>query len=203
METREKILQAAAEMIAEDMAAKLSVRAVAARAGVSTGSLRFHFPTQRALQDSLLARIYEDLLPGDPIRDRTLPPRERLLNCLRQVLAPLGTNEKARTAWGTIYRTFIEPEPTEPVRAAYLGHEREAERRVEHWLTTLAEEGALPPGDHTRNVRFLLTVLNGLSVERALPTSESVLSAETDTLYAAVDHVFSTGPAPPAGPTRP
>lgn len=58
-------------------------------------------------------------------------------------------------------------------------------------------------GDHTRNVRFLLTVLNGLSVERALPTSESVLSAEIDTLNAAVDHVFSTGPAPPAGPTRP
>ncbi|GAA3942166.1 hypothetical protein GCM10023085_24860 [Actinomadura viridis] len=203
MDTREKILQAAAEMIAEDMAAKLSVRAVAARAGVSTGSLRFHFPTQRALQDSLLARIYDDLLPGDPIRDRTLPPRERLLNCLRQVLAPLGTNEDARTAWGTMYRTFIEPEPTEPVRTAYLGHEREAERRVEHWLTVLAEEGALPPGDHTRNVRFLLTVLNGLSVERALPTRESVLIAETETLNAAVDHVLSTGPAPPAGPTRP
>ncbi|WP_223773045.1 TetR/AcrR family transcriptional regulator [Streptomyces sp. 135] len=203
METREKILQAAAEMISEDMAAKLSVRAVAARAGVSTGSLRFHFPTQRALQDSLLARIYEHLLPGDPIRDQTLPPRERLLNCLRQVLAPLGTNEDARTTWGTMYRAFIESEPTEQVRAAYLGHEREAERRVEHWLTVLAEEGALSPGDHTRNVRFLLTVLNGLSVERALPTRESVLIAETETLDAAVDRVLSTGPAPPAGPTRP
>ncbi|MGW2212098.1 TetR/AcrR family transcriptional regulator [Streptomyces sp. NPDC001781] len=203
METREKILQAAAEMIAEDMAAKLSVRAVAARAGVSTGSLRFHFPTQRALRDSLLARIYEHLLPGDPIRDRALPPRERLLNCLRQVLAPLGTNEDARTAWGAFYRTFIEPEPTEPVRAAYLGHEREMQRRVEHWLTVLAEEGALPPGDHTRNVRFLLTVLNGLSVERAMPSRESVLGAETETLNAAVDHVLSTGPATPAGPTRP
>ncbi|GAA2107430.1 hypothetical protein GCM10009802_02510 [Streptomyces synnematoformans] len=198
------ILQAAAEMLAEDVAAKLSVRAVAARAGVSTGSLRFHFPTQRALQDSLLARIYEYLLPDDPIRDRTLPPRERLLNCLRQVLAPLGTNEDARTAWGTMYRTFIEPEPTEQVRAAYLGHQREAERRVEHWLTVLAEEGALPPGDHTRTVRFLLTVvLNGLSVERALPTRESVLIAEIETLNAAVDHVLATGPAPPAGPTGP
>ncbi|MEV5870530.1 TetR/AcrR family transcriptional regulator [Streptomyces tendae] len=203
METREKILQAAAEMIAEDMTANLSVRAVAARAGVSTGSLRFHFPTQRALQDSLLARIYEHLLPDDPIRDRTLPPRERLLNCLRQVLAPLGTNEDARTAWGTAYRTFIEPEQTEEVRAAYLAHEREAERRVQHWLTVLAEEGALAPGDHTRNVRFLLTVLNGLSVERALPGRESVLISETETLNAAVDHVLSTGPAPPAGPTRP
>ncbi|MET4659579.1 AcrR family transcriptional regulator [Streptomyces sp. PvP037] len=203
METREKILQAAAEMLAEDMAAKLSVRAVAARAGVSTGSLRFHFPTQRALQDSLLARIYDHLLPGDPIRDRTLPPRERLLNCLRQVLAPLGTSEDARTAWGTMYRTFIEPEPTEQVRAAYLRLERESERRVEHWLTVLEGEGALSPGDHTRNLKFLLTVLNGLSVERALPSRESVLVAETETLNAAVDHVLSTGPAPPAGPTRP
>ncbi|GAB2958353.1 TetR/AcrR family transcriptional regulator [Streptomyces heilongjiangensis] len=203
MDTREKILQAAAQMLAEDMTVKLSVRAVAARAGVSTGSLRFHFPTQRALQDSVLARIYEHLLPGDPIRDRTLPPRERLLNCLRQVLAPLGTDQDARTAWGTIYRSFIEPEPTEPVRAAYLAHQREAERLVEHWLTVLAEEGALPPGDHTRNVRFLLTVLNGLSVERALPTGASVLIAETETLNAAVDHVLSAGPAPTAGPTRP
>ncbi|MFE1071315.1 TetR/AcrR family transcriptional regulator [Streptomyces sp. NPDC058783] len=203
MDTRERILQAAAEMFAEDVTAKLSVRAVAARAGVSTGSLRFHFPTQRALQDSLLTRIYEHLLPGDPIRDRALPPRERLLNCLRQVLALTGTNEEARAAWGVTYRTFIEPEPTEQVRAAYLRFEREAERRVQHWLAVLAEEGALPPGDHTRNVRFLLAVLNGLSFERALPTRESVLVAETETLKAAVDHVLSAGPAPPAGPTRP
>ncbi|WP_239081840.1 hypothetical protein [Streptomyces sp. SID9727] len=79
----------------------------------------------------------EDLLPGDSIRDRTLSPRERLLNGLRQVLAPLGTNEDARTAWGTVCRSFIEPEP---VRTAYLAHEREAERRVEHWLTVLSEE---------------------------------------------------------------
>ncbi|WP_149546840.1 TetR/AcrR family transcriptional regulator [Streptomyces marokkonensis] len=203
MDTRERILKAAAEMIAEDVTAKLSVRAVAARAGVSTGSLRFHFPTQRALQDSLLARIYGHLLPGDPIRDRSLPPRERLLNCLRQVLALTGTNEQARAAWGATYRAFIEPEPTEPVRAAYLRLEREAERRVEHWLAVLVEEGVLPPGDHTRNVRFLLTVLNGLSFERALPTGESVLVAETQTLNAAVDQVLSTGPAPPAGPALP
>ncbi|WP_075731589.1 TetR/AcrR family transcriptional regulator [Streptomyces acidiscabies] len=198
MGTRERILEAAAEMIAEDMAAKLSVRAVAARAGVSTGSLRFHFPTQRALQDSVLARIYEYLLPGDPIQDRTLPARERLLNCLRQVLAPLGVGPEARTAWGTVYRTFIAPEPTEQLRAAYLSHEQQAARRVEHWLTMLAEEGALPQGDHTRNVRFLLTVLNGLSIERALPTSESVLTAETETLHAAVDYVLGTAPASPS-----
>ncbi|OON76634.1 TetR/AcrR family transcriptional regulator [Streptomyces tsukubensis] len=202
MDTRERILQAAAEMIAEDVAARLSVRAVAARAGVSTGSLRFHFPTQRALQDSLLSRIYGHLLPDDPIRDQELPARERLLNCLRQVLAPLGVDEDARTAWGRMYRAFIEPEPTEQLRTAYLSHEREAEQRIEHWLTVLAEEGALPPGDHSRNTRFLLTVLNGLALERALPTGESVLTAETETLDAAVDHVLKTAPASQDRPIR-
>lgn len=201
METREKILRAAAEMVAEDMGAKLSVRAVAARAGVSTGSLRFHFPTQRDLQDSLLARIYGSLLPGDPIRDPDLSAQERLLNCMRQVLAPLGTSEDARAAWSATYRAFIEPEPTERLRAAYLGHEQEAVRRVEHWLAVLADEGALPQGDHSREVRFLLTVLNGLSLERALPARESVLTTETETLRATVEYVLGPGLPPP--PTRP
>jgi AcrR family transcriptional regulator len=190
MGSREKILEAAAAMIAEDMAATLSVRAVAARAGVSTGSLRFHFPTQRELQDAVLARVYEHAIPGDPIGDRSLPARDRLVGCMRQVLAPAGVGEEARKAWGAAYQAFIAPEPTEAVRAAYLAYERGAARRVEYWLSVLAGEGALPRQDHAPKVRFLLTVLNGLSVERALPAGESLLKTETETLYAAVDCVL-------------
>jgi AcrR family transcriptional regulator len=192
MGSREKILQAAAEMIAEDMTANLSVRAVAARAGVSTGSLRFHFPTQRELQDTVLAKIYEHAITDDPIRDRSLPARDRLVNCLRQVLAPAGVGEKARKAWGAAYQAFIAPDPTEKVRTAYLAYEREAARRVEYWLSMLADEGALPQQDYAPKVRFLLTVLNGLSVERALPAAESLLKTETETLYTAVDCILDT-----------
>jgi AcrR family transcriptional regulator len=190
--SREKILRAAAEMIAEDMTATLSVRAVAARAGVSTGSLRFHFPTQRALQDAVLARIYEHVFPDDPIRDRTLPARDRLVNCLRQVLASAGVGEEARRAWGAAYEAFIAPEPTEEVRTAYLAYERASAGRVEYWLGVLADEGVLSHEDRTRQVKFLLTVLNGLSIERALPACESILRTETETLYAAVDCVLGT-----------
>ncbi|MBS1693764.1 MAG: hypothetical protein JST91_16235 [Actinobacteria bacterium] len=57
----------------------------------------------------------------------------------------------------------------------------------------LADEGALPREDFARKVRFVLTVLNGLSVQRALPSGESVLQAETETLYTAVDAVLSSG----------
>jgi AcrR family transcriptional regulator len=180
-------------MIAEDITAQLSVRAVAARAGVSTGSLRFHFPTQRELQNAVLGRIYEHLISDDPIRDLSLPARDRLVNCLRQVLAPAGIGADARRAWTAAYETFIAPEPTEQVRTAYLAYEREAMRRIEYWLNVIAEEGALPRHDHSRDVRFLLTVLNGLSVERALPVSESVLRTETETLYKAVDSILKHG----------
>jgi hypothetical protein len=41
-------------------------------------------------------------------------------------------------------------------------------------------------------LRFLLTVLDGLSVQRALPSGESVLQAETETLYTAVDAVLGS-----------
>jgi AcrR family transcriptional regulator len=190
MGSREKVLAAAAEMIAEDMTATLSVRAVAARAGVSAGSLRFHFPTQRALQDAVLARIYAHTFPDDPIQDRSLPARDRLVNCLRQVLAPAGVGEDARKAWGAAYQAFIAPEPTEQLRAAYLAYERQSARRVEYWLSVLAGEGALSEQDYAPKVKFLLTVLNGLSVERALPAGESLLRTETETLYAAVDCVL-------------
>jgi AcrR family transcriptional regulator len=170
----------------------LSVRAVAARAGVSTGSLRFHFPTQRALQDTVFATIYDQVFSDDPIHDRSRPARDRLVDCLRQVLAPASVGEKAREAWSKAYQTFIAPDPTEEVRAAYLAMEREGWRRVEYWLTVLADEGALPKEDHARRVRFLLTVLNGLSIERALPAEESILKSETDTLYTAVDCVLNS-----------
>lgn len=194
MHIRERILRAAAQMIAEDPTTTLSVRAVAARAGVSTGSLRFQFPTQRALQDEVLTRIYQHFIPDEPIHDSSRPARERLVDCLRQVLAAAGTGDEARKAWGTLYEHFIAPEHSEKVRSAYLAQERASAGRVEYWLGVLADEGALSREDLAHKARFLLTVLNGLSLQRALPSGESVLKAETEALYTAVDAVLRTVP---------
>ncbi len=190
--SREKVLAAAAAMMAENTAANLSVRAVAARAGVSVGSLRFHFPTQDALQDALLARIYDYFFPGDPIRDASLSARDRLVACLRQMLAPTGVGADARKAWAAVYTTFIEPEQTPDLRSAYAGIERESVRRVTYWLSVLADEGALQRTEYAPQARFLLTVLNGLAYERALPSSGSLLQSETTTLHLAVDAVLGT-----------
>lgn len=188
--SRDRILTAAAEMVGQDPAARLSVRAVAARAGVSTGSLRHHFPTQRALQDAVLTALYDVAFPGDPIHDTDLPARDRLVGCLRQLLAPTGTGEQARQVWRQIYASLISTEPTEESREGYLALERQAQHRVEYWLSVLADAGDLPEGDNTARAKFLLTVINGLSLERALPGAESLLASENTTLFTAVDSVL-------------
>ncbi|MGO1885403.1 MAG: TetR/AcrR family transcriptional regulator, partial [Citricoccus sp.] len=160
-------------------------------AGVSTGSLRYHFPTQRELQDTVLRTIYEVVAPDDRIRERTAPARDRLVECLRNVLSPAGTGEQARESWARVHEAFIATEPSAESAEAYQALWRQAQGRVEYWLTVLEEEGALTAGDHTAQARFLMTVVDGLSIERALPSDDSVLAAETETLYLAVDAVLA------------
>ncbi|MFX4273612.1 TetR/AcrR family transcriptional regulator [Propionibacteriaceae bacterium Y1685] len=194
LSSRERILHAAMVMFGEDPGTRLSVRTVAARAGVSTGSLRHHFPTQRALQDAVLTGIYDVAVPDDPIHDQSLSPADRLVACLRQVLAPATLGAAARKAHATIFRSFIEPEPTPEIRSAYLAIADEAQRRVEYWLTVLGDEGVLPEGNNARRARFLNTVLSGLALDRALPAADSLLTSETETLYDAVAAVLGSRP---------
>ncbi|UNT00054.1 TetR/AcrR family transcriptional regulator [Streptomyces tubbatahanensis] len=191
--TRERILAAAAAILAEDgLAARLSVRAVAARAGVSSGSLRHHFPTQRDLRDEVTHRIFDWVARTGRIDDASRPARDRLVECLSGVLAAAGTGPQAREALATAVRTFVTAEQTEQVRASYLAIERDTHHRVESWLTSLAEEGALAGNDIPRSARFLSTVVNGLAFERAMPAQDALTERERETLHVAVDAVLRT-----------
>ena len=192
--TRDVIVLAAIELLQEDRNASLSVRTVAARAGVSVGSLRHHFPTQRALRDALLVRLYEVVTPADTLLDRSLPPRQRLLDSLREMLALTGVDQAARTVWRSTFEKFLAVEPTAVERAGYSALEREALRRIEYLLGVFVDEGVLVADDVPGRARFLLTVVNGLSVERALPREVSVLVDETDTLGMAVDQALAAHP---------
>lgn len=188
--TREKILIAAATMLGEDATARLSVRAVAARAGVSTGSLRHFFPTQQELIDAVVAVIHEVEIEGDPITDLSLPADERLLACLQQFLTYVGTGERARDVWRGVYRAYIEQVPSADAAAVYVSLEREGQRRIEGWLRALADEGALPADGIERHARFLSALLNGLSIERALPADTTRHVREIEVLASAVRAVL-------------
>lgn len=156
--TRSKILIAAATMLGENPTARLSVRGVAARAQVSTGSLRHFFPTQRELIETVVAGMYDLEIPDDPIDDRSLTPEERLTACLQLLLSHVGVGERARQQWGALYEAYVATPPSEDQAATYLALERMGRHRIEQWLTTLVDEGAIAAGGIEERARFLATV---------------------------------------------
>lgn len=196
--TRDKILVAAATMLAEDPTARLSVRAVAARAGVSVGSLRHFFPTQRELIDTVVAGLLALDVPDDPMDDASSSPSERLLACLESLLAEVGAGKQARDYVSSLHRAYVATPPDPESEHVFLSLERFAVHRVVRCLTTLRGEGALVTGDLEQHARFLLTVVNGLSLERALPGAQARITYERDTLGLAVSAVVVDRTAPGA-----
>jgi AcrR family transcriptional regulator len=197
--TRDKILIAAATMLAENPTARLSVRAVAARAGVSVGSLRHFFPTQRELIDTVVAGLHSLDIPDDPMDDASSSPSDRLVGCLQVLLAEVGAGERARDYVSSLHRAYVASPPDPESEHAFRSLERLAVQRVVRWLTTLREEEALATGDVEQQARFLLTVVNGLAFERALPGAQARLARERDTLRIAVSSVMASPGATPAG----
>ena len=167
---------------------------MAARAQVSTGSLRPFFPTQRALVETVVAGLYDLEIPDDPINDHSLTPTERLVACLRLFLAQVGVGDRARQQWGALYEAYVASPPSEDEAATYLALERMGRHRIEQWLVTLIEEGAIPAGRVEEKARFLSTVTNGLMTERALPSDTVRVESETETLRLAVHAVSNEWP---------
>lgn len=193
--TRDKILIAAATMLGENPTGGLSVRSVAARAQVSTGSLRHFFPTQRELIDTVVAAIYDIEIPDDPINDHTLSPTERLIACMQQLLARVGVGDRVREQWKTLYETYMASAPSEDEVTTYLSLERVGRHRIEQWLVVLIEEGAIPGGSIEQRARFLSTVATGLMAERALPSDTVRVELERETLRLAVHAVMTEASA--------
>jgi len=192
--TRAKILIAAASMLGENPTARLSVRAVAARARVSTGSLRHFFPTQRALVETVVAAMYDLEIPDDPINDHSLTPEERLVGCLWLLLTQVGVGDRARERWASLYEAYVATAPSEDEAATFLALDRMGRHRIEQWLMTLVDEGAIPGGRIEARARFLATVTSGIATERALPSETVRADSETETLRLAVHAVTSGWP---------
>ncbi|WP_240658497.1 hypothetical protein [Microbacterium sp. CPCC 204701] len=146
--------------------------------------------------DALLTAVYDESLSDERIRDTSAPARRRLIDSLWSILDPVASVTDARAVWDSVFSAFIGPSASDQSRAGYLVLEREALQRIEAWLAILEAEGALKPGDNAARARFLLTVVDGLSIERALAASGSRIEGERATLAFAVDAVF--GNAAPA-----
>lgn len=187
--TRERIVAAATELVLSSAGSGPSVRAVAARAGVGASTLRHYFPSQRDLLDTVLGEIYTAAAPTAPITELSLPVRDRLVAALRNLLDPIGAGEQARTVWRQLFHTFVDADGS---GANYRLLARYTRDRVETWLRLLDEQGELAPGDRTAAADFLLTVVNGLAINRVLQ-AELTPQLETAILNAAASTILEVG----------
>ncbi|MBX7448928.1 TetR/AcrR family transcriptional regulator [Mycolicibacterium sp. 3033] len=177
-------------MLGEKPTSRLSVRAVAARAGVSIGSLRHFFPTQQELIDTVVAALYDLDIPDDPMQDKTVAAAERLVACLQLLLSQVGTGDRARQYVRALHDAYVLSPPSEDATHSFLALERLNLHQIAKWLRVLRDEQALDTDDVDMAARFLGTVVNGLSFERALPGDRGRLPFEAMTLRIAVDSIL-------------
>jgi AcrR family transcriptional regulator len=118
MDTRERLLRAAAAVIRRDGPQALTLDAVSAQAGVSKGGLLYHFPAKNALLDALLAWWWERFEDEVDARDDGAPGgwiRAYLRTC---DVAGMPEEERA-TELGLVAAIASAPERMDAARERY------------------------------------------------------------------------------------
>ncbi|SEP53510.1 TetR family transcriptional regulator C-terminal domain-containing protein [Amycolatopsis saalfeldensis] len=192
MATREKIIEAALRLAAAQGLSSLSVRSVAAAAGVGATTLRHYFPTQAELHlvvaTELARRPVGDLSIADDRRD----PSDRLFECLAQLLPPNG-RRAAVEGWFELHRMSASvPE----ARSIVEGAQRSLAERVRRWLAILAVRGHLRPEDVDGYASSALALVNGLYVRALFQPGQADPDAAKNTIRWFAERVVDRRPAP-------
>jgi len=73
-DTRERLLEAAAAIVAQSGAANLTIDAVAGSAGLSKGGVLYHFPSKKALLQGMLERMIDEFQSRTLLKDANGEP---------------------------------------------------------------------------------------------------------------------------------
>ncbi|MBO0984010.1 TetR/AcrR family transcriptional regulator [Rathayibacter sp. SD072] len=170
MDRREQILEAARSVIAESGVAALSVRTVAARAGIGASTLRHHFPTQRGLHDAVVAELFHAGLEDHRIADRRLDPLERLVECAGQFL-PAADAPPALSGWFALHAAGLGVGATDQGRVLLEAVAASSRESTARWIAVLSEEGVLRRGPLEQHVELILALVDGLRMRMLTPGS--------------------------------
>ena len=159
---REQILDAAVQLAAEGGHGALTVRRVAARAGIGASTLRHYFPTQRALRQAVVRGTFDRLLNDLRITDTAVPPARRLAECLGQFLPDDDAVSAQLHGWLGAYASAADPGGAGEGADMLAVMGQHARERADAWLAVLESEGALRHPDRERHATVLFAVLDGL-----------------------------------------
>jgi len=168
--SRQRILDAADELVRETGAGRLTLEAVAERAGLSKGGLLYNFPNKDALLQGMIARMMEEyftvkasLRPSYADR-RNIEVRLSVATSLKT-----RTNSQEQLACGILAASSENPTLLEPVREAIAREWRKVKETAEDpdaailaWLAieglTNLEMHRLSPFDENDRSRLLAAI---------------------------------------------
>ncbi|MBA1155595.1 TetR/AcrR family transcriptional regulator [Microvirga mediterraneensis] len=116
--SREKILDAAAELVAEIGAGRLTLDAVAEKAGLSKGGLLYNFPTKEALLQGMIQRMIDQVTSEkDALRETVEPGPNLEARVVTKTLLNICCGGKMQEfATGMMAATAENPGLLDPVR---------------------------------------------------------------------------------------
>ncbi len=191
MSRRDEIVAAALGVVRERGLGALSVRSVAAAAGVGPTTLRHYFPTQAELHKEIAASLTAGVLDDLGIADAARDPTDRLAECLAQFLPPRAISAEALAGWSELYRLALGGAPNLGVVEIIGSARRASERALRRWLDVLADEGHVVRADIDAHVTRILALIDGIHLDLIVdPASIDLDEAEAAVRWLA-EHVLT------------
>lgn len=161
--TRQKLMAAAIEVLAEHGWAGATTGAIAERAGVSRGACQHHFPTRAALVAAAVEHVFRQQSEEIVRRAKDLPKNQRRVEPLLNLLADVYTGPLFRAAT----QLWVAAVTDEELKAQLLPLETHVGREV-HRLTIELLGLDERDRDVRETVRASLDLLRGLALANLL-----------------------------------
>jgi len=115
--SREKVLDAAAELVSEIGSGRLTLDAVSERAGLSKGGLLYNFPTKEALLQGMIQRLVDEVsAEREALRGQAEPGRNLEARLCTAALLKLRKGRTREVASGMLAASAENPRLLDPVR---------------------------------------------------------------------------------------
>lgn len=154
---RRSVSEAAGRVLARDGLGALSVRNVAAEAGLPPSTVRYVFPTQSSLREHTITLVFDRTRERIAAIPEGLPPRERAHRMLLELL-PL---DDERVVELEVYLALANAALTDAELRPALDR-LVAEMR--EWSDEVLELVGIPEGDRVYEVRRLHALIDGLAM---------------------------------------
>lgn len=187
MSRREQILSAALGILDEEGVEAVSVRAVAAKAGIGASTLRHYFPTHRSLLDALATHFTNTALSNCNIEDESIPATERLTECLMQFLPPNSDSLSILEGLITSYSTAFD-------KGTLIGSKtlqqlmETSENQIAEWLKILQSQDVQLAGSPEQLANFIVIFLNGLTLDLICYATEHPFQRQRES----INHLVGT-----------